>query len=71
MVDPEAKVLWQTKLSGKIAIAVGNEAHGLSEKAAKLADYKLYIPMSGLTESFNVSVSAAMFLYEAIRQKEA
>lgn len=70
VVDPEAKVLWEAKFSGKVAIVVGSEAPGLSEKAIKMADLKLYLPMYGLTESLNVSVAAAMFLYEAVRQKE-
>ncbi len=70
LVDPEAKVLWDQDFEGKIAIVVGNEAKGLSEEAQKLVDENIYIPMSGLTESFNVSVSAAIFIYEVIRQKE-
>lgn len=71
IVDPQAKVLWEAKLSGKIAVMVGSEAPGLSEKAVQMADLKLYLPMYGLTESLNVSVAAALFLYETVRQKEA
>jgi tRNA (guanosine-2'-O-)-methyltransferase len=69
LVNPEAEVLWAEKFSGKVAILVGNEARGMSPKAQKLVDKNLYLPMLGLTESLNVSVSAAVFLYEVIRQK--
>lgn len=71
LVDPRAKKLWDYKFKGKVAIVVGNEPNGLSVETQKLVDQNIYIPMFGLTESFNVSVSAAIFLYEAIRQKKA
>lgn len=70
MVDPEAHNLWSTEFTDKVAIMVGNEAQGVSEEGAKLADQKVYLQMFGMTESFNVSVAAALFLYEAVRQKE-
>jgi tRNA (guanosine-2'-O-)-methyltransferase len=70
MVDPEAQSLWETKLEGKIAIVVGSESKGISSEMAELSDLKLYLPMFGFTESLNVSVAAALFLYEAVRQKE-
>lgn len=70
LVDPEAKPLWGANFSGKVAILVGNEPNGMSAKAKELMDENLYIPMYGLTESFNVSVSAGIFIYEVIRQKE-
>lgn len=53
----------------KIALVVGNEHRGISETAARLADRKLYLPMRGFVQSFNVSVTAALFLYEIIRQR--
>jgi tRNA (guanosine-2'-O-)-methyltransferase len=70
LVDPEAKVLWEEKFNGKIAILVGNEAQGMSQEAINLVDENIYLPMLGLTESLNVSVSAAIFLYEVLRQQE-
>ncbi|MBW6479520.1 MAG: RNA methyltransferase [Bacteroidales bacterium] len=48
----------------KIALVLGNEGHGLSETALKNADTFVKIPMYGFTESFNISVSAAICLYE-------
>lgn len=71
LVDPEAHILWEEEFSGKVAIVVGNEANGITKVAQKLVDKNIYLPMFGLTESLNVSVSAGIFLYEVIRQKEA
>ncbi|MEQ8361763.1 MAG: RNA methyltransferase [Cyclobacteriaceae bacterium] len=48
----------------KIAIVMGNELHGLSEEAQEAADMKVKIPMEGFTESLNLSVSAAICIYE-------
>ncbi len=70
LVDPEAKVLWGQSFKGKVAILVGNEAKGMSQKAQKLVDQNIYLPMFGLTESLNVSACAGIFLYEVIRQRE-
>ena len=49
---------------GKAAIMFGTERRGLSEEALALADEYVRIPMLGFTESFNISVSAAIVLYE-------
>lgn len=70
LVDPSSTPLPQSDLSGNIAIVLGNEAQGMSPVATELVDQNLYIPMYGLTESFNVSVSAGIFLYESIRQRQ-
>lgn len=70
LVDPTAQLIWDQSFTGKIAILVGNEAEGLSPDAQKLVDKNVYLPMFGLTESFNVGVAAGIFLYEVIRQKE-
>lgn len=53
----------------KIALMMGNEHAGLSKKAITMADIRLTIPMMGMIQSFNVSVSAAIFLYEISKQK--
>lgn len=69
-VDPDSTKLPDADLRGKIAIVMGNEAQGMSSLATELVDKNLYIPMFGLTESFNVSVAAGIFLYEAVRQRQ-
>lgn len=70
LVNPDSEVLWEQDFSDKVAILVGNEVYGMSEEAQSLVDKNIYLPMIGLTESLNVSVSAGIFLYEVIRQKE-
>ncbi len=52
------------------AVVMGSELNGISEETALSADQCLKIPMQGLVESFNVSVAAALILYEAQRQRE-
>lgn len=51
------------------AMVVGSEANGLSEEWIKQADHRIKIPMDGKIDSLNVSVSAAVLLYEARRQR--
>lgn len=53
------------------AILLGSELRGVSAEAVRLADRQACIPMQGLAASLNVSVAAALFLYEAARQREA
>ncbi|TVQ08073.1 MAG: TrmH family RNA methyltransferase [Bacteroidetes bacterium] len=55
-------------LDKKTALVFGNEGHGLSSDALNNADAYVRIPSVGFTESYNVSVSAALCLYE-IREK--
>lgn len=50
----------EINVSGKVALLMGNELHGLSSNAIELADVKVRIPMYGFTESLNLSVSAAL-----------
>ena len=49
----------------------GTELHGLSNEALSEADYKVSIPMYGFTESFNISVSAAILLSQIRKRLEA
>lgn len=51
------------------AIVVGTEATGLSDAWLKNADQNIIIPMSGKIDSMNVSVSAAILIFEAKRQR--
>jgi len=48
---------------GPVALLFGTEMRGLSNKALSMADEYLRIPMYGFTESFNISVSAAIIFY--------
>lgn len=53
------------------AVILGRELEGMPEEAAERADRHVRIPMAGLTESLNVSVAAAVILFEAQRQRAA
>ncbi len=55
--------------TGSCAIVVGSEAEGLTEQMRQLAHKEIIIPMRGRIDSMNVSVSAAILVYEAIRQR--
>jgi TrmH family RNA methyltransferase len=59
----------QADLSGALAIALGTEDAGLSEVCRQGADIQVRIPMHGKVNSLNVSVAAALLLYEALRQR--
>ena len=56
---------------GKAALMFGTELNGLTDKALELADEYIQIPMAGFTESYNVSVSAAITLYTLRKRLEA
>ncbi|RGY99650.1 RNA methyltransferase [Clostridium sp. AM58-1XD] len=51
------------------AFMIGNEAKGLSEEAADLADCCIKIPMLGKVESLNAAVAASVLMFEAARQR--
>lgn len=53
------------------AIVMGSEENGISSEYLKLCDKKAKLPLLGTIESLNVSVSAGIILYEAIRQRSA
>ncbi|MCA9397613.1 RNA methyltransferase [candidate division WWE3 bacterium] len=59
----------QVDMTPSTAIVIGTEHGGLSEKWLQQADIKVLIPMYGKAESLSVSTSAAIMLYEAIRQR--
>jgi tRNA (guanosine-2'-O-)-methyltransferase len=63
--------LYACALAQPTAFVLGNEHRGVSEEAAAGADACISIPMMGMIESLNVSVAAAVCLYEALRQRSA
>ena len=67
--DEGAQPLVEVDFTGPAAIVFGNEHRGCSDEVAAVADGALWIPMVGMVESFNVSVSAAIVLAEAYRQR--
>ena len=56
---------------GAVAIALGSEARGLSDAWATLARDSVHVPMMGVADSLNVSATAAVLFYEALRQRRS
>jgi len=57
-------------LRGPLAIAVGTEQLGLSERWMDHADIQVRIPMNGVADSLNVAMATTLLLYEALRQRQ-
>lgn len=55
--------------TGPMAIAVGAEKYGLTDDLLAAAQYRIRIPMVGRANSLNVAASAAVVIYEAVRQR--
>lgn len=62
---------YDTDMKGSSAIVMGTEATGLTDVWRKAADAHIKIPMLGRLDSLNVSVSAAILLFEAVRQRNS
>jgi 23S rRNA (guanosine2251-2'-O)-methyltransferase len=61
--------MWQADLSGGLAFVFGAEGKGLRPLVRRTCDLEVSIPLFGRVESLNVSVAAAVLLYEARRQR--
>ena len=67
----DSRLYYDTPMTGPTAIVMGTEATGLTSQWRKAADAHIRIPMLGQLDSLNVSVSAAILLYEAVRQRQS
>lgn len=65
----DSSLYYDTDMTGGTAIVMGTEATGLTDIWRKEADAHIRIPMLGQADSLNVSVSAAILLFEAVRQR--
>lgn len=74
VINPQAQSIHETNFANpeekKLAICFGNEHAGLSKEAQELSDYLLTIPMAGMIQSLNLSVTAAITMFEITRQRK-
>ncbi len=66
----DSKLYYDTPMTQGTAIVMGTESTGLTNQWRKAADAHIRIPMLGRLDSLNVSVSAAILLFEAVRQRQ-
>ena len=66
-LDEQACRLGNFEITGGDCVVIGNEGHGLSSAVIEACDRKVFIPMSGKTESFNAAVAASILMWEFTR----
>jgi TrmH family RNA methyltransferase len=66
----DSSLYYDTDMKRGTAIVMGTESTGLTDKWRRAADAHIRIPMLGQLDSLNVSVSAAILLFEAVRQRQ-
>jgi len=66
----DSKLYYDTDMTCPTAIVMGTESTGLTNKWREVANAHIRIPMLGQLDSLNVSVSAAILLFEAVRQRQ-
>jgi 23S rRNA (guanosine2251-2'-O)-methyltransferase len=64
------KYYYNQDLTGSLAIVIGNEGKGMSDKVKKNCDFLVKIPMKGKVESLNAAVSTGIVVYEAVKQRK-
>lgn len=62
-------VYYNVEMGGKTAVVMGSESDGLTDDWLAAADVQVVIPMHGIVDSLNLSVSTALLLYEVVRQR--
>lgn len=62
-------LLWDVRLDGPIALAIGGEDKGLGRLVREKCDLLVRLPMAGRVNSLNASVAAALLAYEVVRQR--
>ena len=67
--EKSEKMIYDANFSEPCAIVMGNEETGISKEVMHHADEKIKLPITGKTQSLNVSVACGAILYEAVRQK--
>jgi len=67
----DSQLYYDTPMTGPTAIVMGTESTGLTDLWRQAATAHIRIPMLGKLDSLNVSVSAAILLFEAVRQRQS
>lgn len=67
VLDDDAEVLDQAVRPRRLALLLGNEAHGVDRQHVRLANRRVTLPMHGRASSLNVAVSSGIFLYHFAR----
>lgn len=67
--DMKGNPYYKADYKGSLAIVIGNEGTGISEKVKKQCDFSVSIPVYGEIESFNASAAAAIIFAEAAKQR--
>lgn len=70
LASEASQSLYETDLSGKIALVFGAEGEGMRRLTRERCDLLVRLPMSGSVESLNVSVACGICCYEALRQRQ-
>jgi 23S rRNA (guanosine2251-2'-O)-methyltransferase len=63
------ETVYNTDLTGPLALVIGAEGHGLRRLTREHCDLIVGLPMAGMVESLNLSVAAGVLLYEILRQR--
>lgn len=69
--EKSSKSIWETQLTGPIALMMGSEEDGVSDAYLRKSDYHINIPMPGQIDSLNVSVATGIACFEIVRQRMA
>ena len=67
----DSRLYYDTDMTRATAIVMGTEHDGLTDLWRQAADAHIRIPMLGRIDSLNVSVSAAILMFEAVRQRQS
>jgi TrmH family RNA methyltransferase len=69
LADMEGQSCWETDLRQPLVLIIGGEAEGASERAQKLANQRVSIPMAGKIESLNAAAAGSVLMFEVVRQR--
>ncbi len=69
-LEADSQDIFQTDLTGAVAIVMGNEGKGMRHLIKQSCDHLIHIPMAGAVQSLNVSVATGVVLFEVMRQNK-